>query len=187
MEIRQITKEDSLYFNDALELLNRTQGRDLFAPDYMDKRTSDPLSLVIGAFDNRALIGLGVAQIIDKFEFYLPFDKKIVENLMNKRVGSFSTLCIHESLQGKGIGQKISQVRLEWLKQKKCEAVLGISWVSGLAHTSNRVFEKMGFIAVQKIDDFFYQSSIANPFMCPACGEPPCTCPGILYRLELKQ
>lgn len=183
--IRQITSEDKSYFKEGLELLNRTQGRDLFASHYLDERVNDPLSYVVGAFENEKLIGLGVAVILHDFEFYLPFDSNIVSELENKVVGSFSTLCLHESYQGKGIGQKISHCRMEWLKSHHCEVVLGISWVSGLSHTSNRVFEKFGFKAVKQLDDFFYGPSLKNPFVCPACGDPPCTCPAILYRLDL--
>jgi GNAT superfamily N-acetyltransferase len=185
MIIRQMTINDAPYFQEALELLNRTQGRDLFNPTYMDRRVNDPLSYVVGAFEDDVLIALGVAQILHELEFYLSFDPQIVNDLSDHVVGSFSTLCVSEKYQGKGIGQLISHKRLELLKESGCEVVLGISWVSSMAHTSNRVFEKMGFKAVKKIDDFFYKSSLENPFICPACGEPPCTCPGILYRLNL--
>ncbi|MFY7991754.1 MAG: GNAT family N-acetyltransferase [Bacteriovoracaceae bacterium] len=184
--IRQITTQDRACFPDGIELLNRTQGRDLFASHYLDERTNDPLSYVVGAFHGELLMGLGVAQILHHFEYYLPFDPHIVSELEHKIVGSFSTLCMHESLQGKGIGQKISVERMKWLKSHHCEVVLGISWVSGLAHTSNRVFEKFGFKPVKQLDDFFYNPSLKNPFECPTCGNPPCTCPAILYRLDIK-
>jgi GNAT superfamily N-acetyltransferase len=185
MQIRPITKLDQPYFVDALELLNRTQGRDLFNSTFMERRTSDPLSFVAGAFDGKRLIGLGVAQVLHELEYYLVFDPNIVQDLSDKVVGSFSTLCVEESLQGQGIGQKISKLRMDWIKAKQCEVILGISWVSGLAHTSNRVFEKLGFKPVSQVDNFFYKSSIDNPFVCPGCGNPPCTCAAILYRLEV--
>jgi GNAT superfamily N-acetyltransferase len=187
MEIRQLTIADAQYFEDALELLNRTQGRDLFNPTYMSRRISDPLSYVVGAFRDNQILAVGVAQVLHSVEFYLVFDAEIVNVLQNKVVGSFSTLCVHESLRGQGIGQKISQMRLDWLKDRGCEVVLGISWVSGLAHTSNRVFEKLNFKAVKRVENFFYQSSIDSPFVCPGCGGPPCTCPAILYRLEISE
>jgi GNAT superfamily N-acetyltransferase len=187
MIFRQITPEDSACFNDALELLNRTQGRDLFNSTYMHRRTSDPLSFVVGAFYDELLMAVGVAQVLHEFEFYLPFDSNIVTNLSDKVVGSFSTLCVHESMQGKGVGQKLSQMRLEWLKERDCDVIVGISWVSGLPHTSNRVFEKMGFAQVGQVEQFFFNSSIENPFQCPGCGEPPCTCSATMYRLELSK
>lgn len=183
--VRQFTIEDEKYFSDGLELLNRTQGRDLFGPDYLLERTQDLKSGVFAAFDGDTLVGLGVAQLINNYDFYLPFAPNIYEEFKDKNVGSFSTLCTLESYQGKGVGQKISHLRLQWLKEQKCDVIVGVSWVSGKAHTSNRVFEKMGFKAVKKVERFFYQMSIDRPFDCPGCNQKPCTCAAILYKQEL--
>lgn len=183
---RQLKSEDFHLFDAGLELLNRTQGRDLFGHDYLTQRTSDLHSLVVAAFDHQALIGLGVAQVIFSCEYYLPFNPNMRSELDGAKLGSFSTLCIHENHQGKGIGQALSRLRLQWLKDNECEVILGISWVSGLKHTSNRVFEKMGFKKVNEVENFFYSSSETNPFVCPACGEPPCTCNAIMYQLDLR-
>lgn len=183
--VRQITIQDSKIFSACLELLNRTQGRGLFSPQYMDIRTQDPKTYVVGAFQNNELVALAMAQIIDKYDYYLPFDPNIQSKLQDKTVGSFSTLCVLESLQGKGLGQKLSHARLDWLKKKNCDVVIGVSWVSGLAHTSNRVFEKLGFKAIKKVDDFYGPSSLENPFECPGCHKAPCVCSAVLYLLQL--
>ncbi len=186
MIFRQLTSSDKAYFSEAVELLNRTQGRDLFPIDYLDLRTHDENSFVVAAIKNESIISVGVAQLIHDFEFYLPFDSSITTELENKKVGSFSTLCVHEDYQGKGIGQKLSQLRLQWLREKKCEVVLGVSWVSLKAHTSDRVFEKLGFRKVRRVEKFFVQWSLKKPFICPTCGNPPCECAAIMYRLELS-
>lgn len=187
MIFREITGLDKEIFKDALELLNRTQGRDLFPPQYLDRRIADPLSFVVGAFDGEKILAVGIASVLHELDFYLPFDPEIVSDLSQRVVGSFSTLCVTEALQGKGIGQKLSQMRLEWLRERGCGVILGISWVSGLAHTSDRLFEKFGFRYVKKVENFFYKSSIDAPFVCPGCGDPPCTCSAILYRLDLPE
>ena len=184
--LRQITSQDISYFGVALDLLNRTQGIGLFPQNYLEQRTSDIDSFVVGAFEDKNLVGIGVAQLISSFDFYLPFDSSITNELKDKVVGSFSTLAIREDLQGKGIGQKISLERLSWLKAKNCSVILGVSWVSGLAHTSDRVFEKMGFKPIKKIEQFFRDLSLQKPFDCPGCKKVPCECDGILYRLDLK-
>ncbi len=182
--IRQITIADENLFPDALELLNRTQGRDLFATDYMTMKTTSPDVLVLGAFLENELVAIAVAEFISNFDWYLPFDPT-----MNKyngtMAGSFSTLCVKESLQGKGIGKALSHKRLEFLKTRNIPFVLGCSWVSGLNHTSDRVFEKMGFRAVKKVDNFFVESGTKNPFDCPGCRIQPCVCSAILYRRDI--
>lgn len=182
---RQLTIEDKPLFADALELLNRTQGRDLFGPNYLEERTTSPTNYVVGALLNDKIVGIGVAGIISNYDFYLPFQAEINSELKHKKVGSFSTLCILEELQGKGLGQTLSKMRLDWLKSKECDVILGVSWVSGLAHTSNRVFEKMGFSPVRLVENFFHKMCIENPFDCPACSKDPCTCSAILYKKVL--
>lgn len=185
LAVRRLTMDDKARFPGALELLNRTQGRDLFRPEYLDQRTESPTSYVAAAFDGDELVGLGDSEIITNYDYYLPFEPKIYEQLGDRKVGSFSTLAIVETRQGRGIGQAISHDRLTWLKAQCCHVVLGVSWVSGLPHTSNRVFEKLGFRAVRRVGDFYHASSLKEPFVCPGCGDPPCTCAAILYRLEL--
>lgn len=187
MIIRQLTSEDSAFFSAGTELLNRTQGRDLFAADYLFKKTTEREAFVVGAFEGKEIISIGVAQIIHEFDFYLPFDKNIIEDLKGKKVGSFSTLCVREDFQGKGIGQKVSKMRLDWLVGMKCDVVVGVSWVSGNSNTSDRVFEKSGFRAVSRVENFFVDMSLKSPFICPTCGAPPCTCAAIFYRLELMK
>lgn len=183
--IRPLQIQDKNIFPEAIRLLNRTQGKDLFAPDFLDLLILNPNAFIVGAFLDAKITGLGVAQIISDFSYYLPFNSNIAAELAKEKVGSFSTLAIHESHQGKGIGQKIARLRLEWLKNNKCTTVLGVSWVSGLKHTSNRVFEKMGFTAIKKIEHFYKEMSTKKPFYCPGCKVAPCTCSAILYQLKL--
>lgn len=185
--IRQITREDRQLFPAALELLNRTQGRDLFGPQYMDERTNDPRSFAVGAFAETELVGIGVAQLLRDLEYYRPFDPEISSELKSKTVGSFSTLSVHEQFQGRGLGKRLSQRRLEWLMERECDVILGVSWVSGLPHTSNRVFEAIGFKAVKAVSNFYRDSSLKHPFSCPGCRKSPCMCSAVLYRLDLSR
>ncbi len=185
LDIRKITINDRNLFSEAIKLLNRTQGRDLFAANYLDERTVSASSQVVGAFMDDRLVGIGVADIIDKFDYYQPFQSNISEELEGSIVGSFSTLCVLETMQGIGIGYQISQQRLNWLKAKNCKFILGVSWASGLTHTSDRLFERMGFKRIAKVDNFYYRSSLERPFICPGCGEPPCKCAAILYKMTL--
>lgn len=183
--IRELTPADEKYFPDGVELLNRTQGRDLFPKNYLHLKTKDPNAKVFAGFDGDKLVSVGIAQLIDNYDYYLPFVPDINEQFKNKKVGSFSTLCSHEDYQGKGIGKKISLKRLDWLKSQKCDVIVGVSWVSGLTHTSDRVFEKVGFSPVKRVDKFYIKQSLEHPFDCPGCKTLPCQCSAILYIQEL--
>lgn len=87
--IRQMTPDDHQLFPAALELLNRTQGRDLFGPQYMNERTSDPKSFAVGAFAGTELVGVGIAQLISEFGYYQPFDPNISSELKTKLLDHF--------------------------------------------------------------------------------------------------
>ncbi len=167
-----------------LKLLNVTQGDGLFEMNYVERKLAN--DYVAGAFKNDQLIGVGIARSMgpNDFEYYLPFGLEIRLWFQKYQMGSFDTLAIEDAYRGQGIGQEISRMRLKWLKEKGCNRVIGVSWVSGLAHTSNRVFEKMGFKAFKKVDHFYRETSLKHPFDCPGCKVHPCSCAAILYVYE---
>lgn len=183
--VRQIQAQDQKFFSEAVDILNRTQGRGLFPDEYLNERVQKPTSFIVGAFLKEELVGVAIAEVISGFEYYSPFDPSLSAELQNKKVGSFSTMSVVEKLQGRGVGQELSLSRLAWLKSVGCEVVLGVSWVSGKPHTSKRVFEKLGFKQVNKVDHFYYESGLKKPFFCPGCEVQPCVCAAILYRLDL--
>lgn len=185
IEITEITSPRDPIIEEVLLLLNRTQGEGLFDRNYLAQKIESPDAyVVIGRIDG-GLVAAGSAMIVDDLKFYQAFDSDIDAKLAGKRVGSFNTLSVLESHQGKGIGQMISRERLRWLDSKNCEVILGISWVSGLKNTSDRVFRKLGFRQVAEVPNFFQKGSAYQSFICPGCGNKPCTCSAILFELKL--
>ena len=67
------------------------------------------------------------------------------------------------------------------MASQKCDLVLGVSWVSVLSHTSDRVFDRLGFQPVNEVPRFYQESAITHPFDCPGCKVRPCACAAILY------
>lgn len=189
MNIRTLGPIDEHLLPECLELLERTQGRNVCNLAYLKKliSTENGLLLVVQD-DEQHIVAVAGAQILDNtnFQYYLPFGEEIVHTLNSSKVGSFCTMSVHEKLQGQGYGQKLSALRLEWLKTNACDVVVGITWVSGLGHHSGRVFEKLGFRAVNKVENFFVESSIRDNLLCPVCVVAPCYCPGIMYFRTLS-
>ena len=183
IQLRPLKLADQALFPEAVRLLNRTQGEGLFKPDYLEQLVSRDDAVVIAAFEMSKIIGLGVAQIINNFDYYLRFDPQVNERFKDLKVGSFSTLCFQEGYRGQGLGQKIGQARLQWLQEQACDVVVGVSWLSGLAHTSDRVFQKLGFTPVAVVENFYLADTY---FVCPACQKPPCVCSAQMYRKQLK-
>jgi ribosomal protein S18 acetylase RimI-like enzyme len=139
LEILEITNVNEKEIADALEIMNRTQGEGLFNRHYLESKILDNDSLVLFVLKCNEVIGVGCAEIINKFDYYTSFDSEISTRLKDKVVGSLCTSCVKEEFQGQGIGQEVARKRMKWLSGKGCDSVLGISWQSGLANTSDRV------------------------------------------------
>lgn len=184
-QISELHESNSDVLNELLELLARTQGRGVYSLAFLEDRVnSSESSVFVGKYNGR-LVSVGCAELLNSLDYYLPFDENIKERLEGVKIGSLSTLSVHEEFQGRGIGQKVTKARLSWLKEKGCECVLGVSWVSGLLHTSKRVFEKLGFRYVNEVESFYREEAIKNPFDCPGCRVQPCECSAILFELKL--
>ena len=185
VKIRELFSDSLGTLESALVLMNRTQGEGLFNLQYLNGVIEGKTSVAFGGFIDDGVISVGCAEILSDFDYYLPFEPEISNRLKSHKVGSLCTLCVEERFQGKGIGQKMIKKRLAWLKERECSLVLGVSWLSGLSNTSDRVFIKSGFHKVNQVDRFFEASAIKQPFDCPGCFTQPCKCAAALYELVL--
>jgi ribosomal protein S18 acetylase RimI-like enzyme len=184
----QILRAESGYLSllpECLALVERTQGKGIFEPDYFGRCASgegDRL-LLIALYEGK-LAGVATARVLPEndFDYYVPFGKEAVEQLFQQhRVGSMETASVTESLQGQGIGQELARHRIRWLSEAGCTAMIGVSWESGLANTSDRVFRKLGFERLSQVKGFYADDSVRRGFICPVCGLPPCRCSASLY------
>jgi ribosomal protein S18 acetylase RimI-like enzyme len=185
-KIVELEHDDPLVIDEALRLLNRTQGQGLFSREYLIEKVNSPEALVLVGFIGDRLVSAGCAEIVKDFDYYRPFDASIGDRIGGNRVGSLCTLSVHEDFQGHKLGQQVSKQRMSWLEGQGCDLVIGVSWVSGLPHTSNRVFEKLGFRAVNQVKRFYQEGAVEHPFQCPGCRVQPCGCSAILYECELQ-
>ncbi len=186
IETKELDINNLELLREALNMLNRTQGDGLFNENYLIKKANSSDAIILCAFLNNKLASVGGAEIISNFDYYKPFESNIAERLKDKKVGSLCTLCVREDLQGKGIGQMMTRKRLDWLENRGCDLVIGVSWASGLSHTSNRVFEKFGFHKIKEVKEFYKEDAIKHPFNCPGCKTQPCICSAALYEYNFK-
>lgn len=185
IELKEVNDE---LLRSCLRIQEETQGVNVTSYEYLKDLVVSEHGLLLLAFDGEKLVGGAGAKVVTgNFGYYDAFQPGLEVELLSSKVGSLSIMGISPEYQGKGIGQRMLEQRMTWLTDVKgCEILVGISWVSGLGHTSNRVFEKKGFKAIGQIDDFFKASSVEQNLICPVCGDPPCLCPGILYLKRLK-
>ena len=185
LRISEIKSTSDPVIDEAIRLLNRTQGDGLYDRTYLEEKITSKNAYFIVAHEGEKLVSAGGAILLENFDFYKPFDANIDVRMAGKRVGCLNTLSVVETHQGKGIGQQMGRIRLNWLKSQGCDTVVGISWVSGLENTSDRVFEKLGFRRVSFVPEFFRHAMSYISFSCPGCHNQPCLCSAVLYELDL--
>ena len=186
IEVSALEAVDLPLIDAALRLMNRTHGEGLFDRDYLVQRIRSPDTVVLIGYLGSEFVAVGYAEIVKSFDYFKPFDADIETRQKHQRVGLLRTLSVMESFQGQGIGQQMTRRRMEWMHEQRCQTILGVSWVSGQAHTSSRVFEKLGFRKVKEVEKFFYKEAIKHPFDCPGCKKQPCECSAVLYELSVN-
>lgn len=187
LQVRTATEADSFCFSDALDLLNRTQGVGLFKLDYIQSRLNSQNSIFVAAFYGNELVGAASTRVYDPKEGaeYMLFGDESRRFLEGGKCGWMETSSVREDLQGFGIGKALIEYRLAWLKKQNCARAVGVSWVSGLKHTSEHAFRATGFEQIDEVLGFYRASSVRLGFLCPVCGEPPCECAARLFAKEL--
>jgi GNAT superfamily N-acetyltransferase len=183
----QIVRADlrhALFFPECMALVDRTQGKGILGSDYFERCARESDRLLLLALLDDALVGLAGARVLSKddFDYYLPFGREAVLELFQlHRVGVMSTASVVEPMQGQGIGQALTRRRIQWMNESGCSVQIAVSWASGLPHTSDRVFAKLGFKHLSRVDGFYEKDSAQRGWICPVCGSPPCRCSASLY------
>ena len=165
----------------AVSLLNDALGAGSYSVVSLEKLCADPNHRVLAARQNGRLVGIASARLIERegLAFYAHFGEG-ARVLEGRTVGSLHASAVLPDTRGQGVGSALAQARLAWLCERGCDYAVGISWLSGLAHTSKPVFERLGFRALGTSQELFRELSTAQGWGCPVCGH-PCHCASVLY------
>jgi GNAT superfamily N-acetyltransferase len=174
------------HIEQALNVLNEALGARSYSAAGLEQEIHDPRTYVLEARAvDGALIGVASARVLapDGLSIYAQFGEgsRILDGHC---VGSLNASAVVPAYRGRGLGSALARARLLWLEAQGCDMVVGLSWLSGLAHTSKPVFERYGFTAVGRSDEIYTRLSIEHDFDCPTCGY-PCHCPGLLFVRSL--
>jgi GNAT superfamily N-acetyltransferase len=178
--------DDSGALDAARHLLNDSLGAGTYAPGALAALCQDPDYHLIAAWLDGALVGAAGAQLLKSSgrTYYARFGAEALALFDRGPVGSLATSAVRADVRGQGIGSRLAAARLAWLRRRGCRHVVAVSWLSGLAHGSARVFERHGFRRLAVVEQFFRSASERDGWSCPVCGH-PCLCSAALYGLEL--
>ena len=106
-------------------------------------------------------------------------DFEIPNNAVLMHIGA-----VRSNWQGRGVGSRLFETRLEWAKQNDAPAAFGVSWLRESHYGSAALFEKYGFERVKTVERYY--ATELEESSCPDCGY-PCECDAALYYLEFDQ
>lgn len=175
-------------FEAAATLMNDALGRGSFTAEKVAALAAEPHGQLVGArAADGNLLGVAHARELPRegAAFYRVFGDDIVHMLEQRRLGSLFASAVVPEARGQGIGSQLARARLTWLRERGCNYAIGISWQSGLPHTSRPVFERLGFRMLSESNTFFSDTQNQQQSTgCMICGA-SCSCPALLYGREL--
>jgi GNAT superfamily N-acetyltransferase len=173
-------------FELANALVAEALGAGWYTVQKLEAMAAAPNARLFGARDEASTL-LGVANAIrlgaEDHAFYRVFGGA-ADVLEGKQVGSLSLSAVVPEMRGRGLGSALMRARLDWLREQGCNYAVGISWKSGLAHTSQTVFDRHDFTVLATSDSFFEAESQKYGHGCPVCGS-PCRCRALFYGRAL--
>lgn len=181
-DLRPLAMHDPAALGQARAILDESLGAGTYAPGAL---TADPDYYMIAAWSGDLMVGVAGARLLSPqaWTYYAPFGGEVRALFEKGPVGSLETSAVRAEHRGRGIGSGLAAARLDWLRQRGCSQVVGVSWLSGLSHGSARVFERHGFRRLSTAAQFYRASSEQDGWPCSVCGQ-PCLCPAALYILE---
>jgi ribosomal protein S18 acetylase RimI-like enzyme len=99
----------------------------------------------------------------------------------SKKIGVIKTVAVYKKYQGFGIGNKLSQISYDELIDKGVDSLYSIAWRNGEVTNIGGILTNLGFKEHAVIENYWTEDSQEKGYDCPACGEPPCKCTGIIY------
>ncbi|SHF53814.1 GNAT family N-acetyltransferase [Streptoalloteichus hindustanus] len=99
------------------------------------------------------------------------------------RLGWLGNEAVHPSHRRRGIGGRLRDVMLDWLRDRGCTAVYTLHWLSSPTSSSLPLLVAAGFTVVGVLPEYWTPTSLeAEGSRCLHCG-PQCHCTAYLMHL----
>ncbi len=170
----------------ARRLLNDALGAGTYRDEDVAALVRDPGYLLVAAHLGDLLVGVAGAKILapGAEPSLAAFGASNEQLGASRRLGCLDTAAVVSGYRGRGIGMRLAAARISWLRAGGVEVAYAISWMSGQAHTSARVLERLHFTRAGIAHEHFLEMSIRTGYRCPTCGF-PCRCAAVLYVKDL--
>jgi len=185
--IRNAKEKD---LNEIYEISNEQLGFNYIKKDSIKHLINNNFAIILIFEENKEILGFSLFEIIDndrlKLELktlYKKLDKKIKNS---NNFGFLNIVAVKEKSKGKGIGSLLTLETIDKVKQQNIKYTFSLAWQNKTKINIGNILLRSGFKQLQKIENYYYEDSIAKKYSCPTCGEPPCKCSAIVYIYEEK-
>lgn len=135
--------------------------------------------------DSGQVVGFSVGAIFDQEELnsYLNISREDLPLALQSadRVGVLRTIAVDEQFEGRGIGTKLAEKRIQRIQQKGVTAFCAVGWEEDGNVNISGLMDYFGFEEELRIENYWKDESIENDYHCANCGEPPCTCSAVIF------
>jgi N-acetylglutamate synthase-like GNAT family acetyltransferase len=176
--------------DEAAALFQDSLGKDFIRRDELKQLIQSPEAIIFAARNGEnGLVGVCTATLLSKAEALLIEEKARSAglkgvHLTESRIGLLKSTAVAPSSRNRGIGLKLLESRLQWLKRQGCTSVVTLSWDSGSNESSRGLLEAAEFEAVGVLPEYWREPDGEYTFECMKCGS-PCTCSAVLMRRSL--
>lgn len=177
---RELKSTDDVYFPIGTKLIKDAEGEQSIGDRQVELFASALECCVFGAFINDELIGIGLGGIIPKnqYEHYSSYSNSIYNILLDNKIGALLFVAVKANYQGKGVGKKLLELRLDWIKSNGAKYALACSWKNNKKFSSPRLFIADGFEVISHFSTYIHPAIEINP--CPIC-KPTCHCENYIF------
>ena len=172
------------HYADYVALIGAQLGEGYLTENHFVELASDPQAVCFEAQNaNGDVLGVITAKILEKqaaFELLKITAAQAPEYAQrSEKIGIFKTIAISENAKGQGIGTKLVQALMDAFQQAHLQAAACVAWQYGETENIKGIMHRFGFERVAEIPDYWIDDP--EPFICPACGKPPCRCQANIY------
>ncbi|SDB92488.1 Predicted N-acetyltransferase YhbS [Raineyella antarctica] len=109
------------------------------------------------------------------------FRSGLPDVLRSRKVGLLDTLAVRPDLTGRGLGTALLEEARGRFRSDKVRVWATPAWRSRLGTTVESLLTRAGMEPFAEVPDFWREASLAEGFICPVCGAPPCECSAVMY------
>lgn len=169
------------------ELMNSTFGVNPQVEDTFRSWIEKDSFAVFVATQNGEIIAVSACCVKTDIDLskYESFGTEALAFLKDRNAGWFLSLAVKPTYRKLGIGRKLGEMQLQWLKLKNCTTLVGSSWQSGSLDNSEHLYRSAGFQKLGESQEYLRAQSQQTGFTCTVCKN-ECLCRSVLYGLELS-